>query len=71
MNPSPPLWDPEAKTFSFFLQKRDRKSVPCIVTIDALEHAVQSRDLSELPLTRIFVVEGDALDKAWRNLPGR
>jgi hypothetical protein len=36
MDPSPPLWDPEAKTFSFFLQKRDRKSVPCIVTIDAL-----------------------------------
>lgn len=54
MDPSPPSWDPETKTFSFFLQKQGRESVPCIVAIDALEHAVQSRDPSELALTRIF-----------------
>jgi hypothetical protein len=36
------------------LQKRGRESAPCIVAIDALEHAVQSSDLSEPALTRIL-----------------
>src|ERR1700730_930337 len=54
MDPGPPSWDPEAKTFSFFLQKRDQESVLCIVAMDALENAAQSSDLSEPALTRIF-----------------
>jgi len=54
MEPSPPSWDPKTNTFSFVLQKQGRESVLCIVGIDAVEHAVQSRDLSELALTRIF-----------------
>ena len=54
MDPGPPSWDPEAKTFSFFLHKRDQESVLCIVAMDALENAAQSSDLSEPTLTRIF-----------------
>ena len=54
MEASPPSWDPEAKTFSFFLHKRDRESVLCIVPMNALENAVQSSDLSEPALARIF-----------------
>ena len=54
MVPGPPSWDPEAKTFSFFLHKRGRESVLCIVAMDALENAAQSSDLSEPTLTRIF-----------------
>jgi hypothetical protein len=54
MDPSSPSWDPEAKTFSFFLHKRDQESVLCIVAMDALENAAQSNDLSEPTLTRIF-----------------
>jgi hypothetical protein len=54
MDPGPPAWDPEAKMFSFFLHKRDHESVLCIVVMDALENAVQSSDLSEPALTRIF-----------------
>lgn len=54
MDPGPPSWDPEARTFSFFLHKRDRESVLCIVAMDALENAVQSSDLPERALARIF-----------------
>jgi hypothetical protein len=54
MNLGPPSWDPEAKMFSFFLHKRDQESVLCSVAVDALENAVQSSDLSEPALTRIF-----------------
>jgi Protein of unknown function (DUF1488) len=54
MEPTAPTWDPEAKTFSFFLRKRGRESVLCIVVMDALENAVQSSDLAEPALTRIF-----------------
>src|SRR5271166_5939412 len=54
MDAGPPSWDPEAKTFSFFLHKRGRESVLCIVAMDALENAAQSSDLSEPALTRIF-----------------
>ena len=54
MDAGPPSWDPEAKTFSFFLHKRGRESVLCIVAMDALENAVQSNDLSKPALTRIF-----------------
>jgi Protein of unknown function (DUF1488) len=51
---SPPSWDPEAKTFSFFLHKPGHERVLCILAIDALENAVQSSDLSRPALTRIF-----------------
>jgi hypothetical protein len=54
MDPGLPSWDPEAKTFSFFLQKRGSESVLCFVAMDALENAVQSNDLSEPALIRIF-----------------
>jgi Protein of unknown function (DUF1488) len=54
MDPSPPTWDPKTNTFSFVLPKQGCESVLCIVGIDAVEHAVQSRDLSQLALTRIF-----------------
>lgn len=54
MDPGPPTWDPEAKTFSFFLHKRGCESVLCFVAMDALENAVQSNDLSKSELTRIF-----------------
>jgi hypothetical protein len=54
MDPGPPSWDPEAKTFSFFLHKPGHECVLCILTIDALENAVQSSDLSGPALTRIF-----------------
>jgi hypothetical protein len=50
----PPSWDPEAKTFSFFLHKPGHERVLCILTIDALENAVQSSDVSKPALTRIF-----------------
>jgi hypothetical protein len=51
---SPPSWDPEAKTFSFFLHKPGHERVLCILTIDGLENAVQSSELSRPALTRIF-----------------
>ena len=54
MDASPPSWDPEAKTFSFFLHKRDGDRVLCMVALDALENAVQSSDLSGPALIRIF-----------------
>src|SRR6516164_5436560 len=54
MDPGPPSCDPEAKMFSFFLHKRDQDSVLCGVAMEALENAVQSSDLSEPTLTRIF-----------------
>ncbi len=50
----PPSWDPKAKTFSFFLHKPGHERVLCVLTIDALENAVQSSDLSGPALTRIF-----------------
>jgi Protein of unknown function (DUF1488) len=54
MGSGPPLWDPEAKTFSFFLHKWGRARVLCILGVDVLENAVQSTDLPELALIRIF-----------------
>ena len=44
----------EARTFSFFLRKRDRKPVMCTLAMDALENAAQTSDLSEPALNRIF-----------------
>ena len=41
LDPGPPSWDPEAKTFSSFLHKRDLESVLCIVAMDALEDAAR------------------------------
>jgi len=54
MDPGSPSWDPETKTFSFFLHKRGQESVSCIVAMDAVENAAQSSDLSEPALIRIF-----------------
>jgi Protein of unknown function (DUF1488) len=54
MDAGPPSWNAEAKTFSFFLHKRGRKRVWCILAIDALENAAQSSDLSEPAMHRIF-----------------
>ncbi len=54
MDAGPPSWDAEAKTFSFFLSKRGHERVSCVLTIDALEQAVQSNDISGPALTRIF-----------------
>jgi hypothetical protein len=54
MGSGPPSWDPEAKSFSFFLHKRGLARVLCIVGMDVLENAVQSSDLSEPALIRIF-----------------
>ena len=54
MDPTPASWDSEARAFSFFLRKRDRGSVLCIVAMDALENAVQSSDLSQPALIQIF-----------------
>jgi hypothetical protein len=54
MDASPPSWDAEARTFSFFLSKRDREPVMCTLAMDALENAAQTSDLSEPALNRIF-----------------
>ena len=54
MEASPPSWDPEAKTFSFFLHKPGHERVLCNVAMDTLEKAVQSSDLPGPALTRIF-----------------
>jgi hypothetical protein len=54
IEPGPPLWDSEAKTFSFYLRKPGRERVLCILASDALEKAVQSNELSRLALTQIF-----------------
>ena len=54
MDASPPSWDAEARTFSFFLRKSGRERVMCILAMDALENAAQSSDLSEPALSRIF-----------------
>ena len=54
MDAGPPSWDAEAQTFSFFLHKRGRDRVLCILAMDALENAVQSSDLSEPALRQIF-----------------
>ena len=50
----PPVWDAEARAFSFYLHKLGRERVLCIVSIDALEGAAQSSDLSDAALSRIF-----------------
>ena len=49
-----PVWDAEARTFSFYLYKPGRERVLCILSIDALEGAAQSGDLSNTALSRIF-----------------
>ena len=54
MDAGPPSWDAEAKTFSFFLRKPGCGRVLCVLAMDALEKAAQSRDLSGPALTRIF-----------------
>ena len=54
MEASPPSWDPGAKTFSFFLHKPGQERVLCTLAMPALENAVQSGDLSEPALARIF-----------------
>jgi hypothetical protein len=54
IEPGPPSWDAGAKTFSFFLRKPGHERVLCILAIDALHTAVQSSDVPEPALTRIF-----------------
>ena len=54
MDAGPPSWDAVAKTFSFFLCKSGCEQVLCVLAIDALENAVQSSDLSEPAMNRIF-----------------
>jgi len=54
MDAGPPSWCAEAKTFSFYLCKAGRERVLCNLSIDALEGAVQSSDLSEAALSQIF-----------------
>jgi hypothetical protein len=54
MDAGPPSWDAETKMFSFFLHKRGRERVLCILAMDALENAVQSTDLPEPALRQIF-----------------
>ena len=54
LDAGPPSWDAEAKTFSFFLHKPGHERVLCVLAVAALENAVQSSDLSETALTRIF-----------------
>ena len=54
MDAGPPSWDAKTRSFSFFLHKLGRERVLCIVTMDALENAAQSNDLSEPALHRIF-----------------
>ena len=54
MDAGPPLWSSKAKTFSFYLRKPSHDRVLCVLSIDALEGAVQSSDLSETALNRIF-----------------
>jgi len=54
MEAGPPSWDAEAKTLSFFLHKSGCERVLCILTIDALENAAQSNDLSEPAMNRRF-----------------
>jgi hypothetical protein len=54
MDDGPPSWRPETKAFSFYLRKLGHDQVMCVVSIDALEGAVQLNDLSETILGRIF-----------------
>lgn len=54
MDASPPSWDANDKTFSFFLCKTGCDRVLCVVALDVLEHAAQSSDLSGTALLRIF-----------------
>lgn len=54
IDPDPPSWDADAKTFSFFLHKPGRERVLCILALDALQQAVQSTELSVPALTQIF-----------------
>jgi hypothetical protein len=54
MNADAPAWDAQAQAFSFFLIKRGSARVRCFVALDVMESAVQSKDLSEPMLCRIF-----------------
>lgn len=54
LDPGPPSWDAQAKTFSFFLRKSGREPAMCTLAMDVLENAAQSRDLCETALSRIF-----------------
>jgi hypothetical protein len=54
MDAGPPSWSAQARKFNFYLHKSGRESVLCILSIDALEGAAQSSDLSETALRQIF-----------------
>jgi hypothetical protein len=49
-----PSWSVETQRFSFFLQKRDRERVLCMVTANALAKAGPPNDLSEPAMRRVF-----------------
>ena len=54
MDVGSPSRDADAKTFSFFLCKSGSGRILCVLTIDVLENAAQSSDLSEPAMSRIF-----------------
>jgi hypothetical protein len=56
-----PSWSVEPQRFSFFLQKRDRERVLCMVTANALAKAGQGppNDLSEPAMRRVFDAHTD------------
>ncbi len=54
MDAGPPSWSAEARRFTFYLHKPGCESVLCSVSVDALEGAVQSNEISETALSRIF-----------------
>jgi len=44
---SPPSWDSDAKTFSFFSRKSGHEWILCTFHMNVLESAVKSSDLSD------------------------
>jgi hypothetical protein len=49
-----PAWDSQAREFSFFISKTGSGRVRCVVALDVIENAVQSKDLPAQMLGRIF-----------------
>jgi hypothetical protein len=54
MDADAPAWDAQAQAFSFFLIKQGSARVRCLVALDVMENAVQSKDLPEHMLCGIF-----------------
>ena len=49
-----PWWSAQARRFSFYLHKLGCESVLFVLSVDALEGAIKSSDLSETALYQIF-----------------